>query len=69
MINLNWTNDSERIAVMGYVYREAMQSHKFKVQELEGALEQANARIELLKGYLKSMSEGAHFDLPPELGV
>ena len=68
-MKLTWTNDRERIAVMGYIHREAMQSHGFKVQELEGALGQANARIELLKGYLKAMSEGAHFDLPPELGI
>lgn len=65
----NWTNDSERIAVMGLIHRETVQAHGFKIEMLEGQLKQAKAEIELLKMYLKDFAEGATYALPPELGV
>ena len=73
MADFTWacgTVDSQsRIAVMGEIHRETLQSHAFRVQELQGALQQAEERILLLEGYLKAMSEGAIFDLPPSLGI
>lgn len=65
----NWTNDSERIAVMGLIHRETVQAQGYKIEMLEGQLAQANARIEQLKMYLKDLAKGATYDLPPELGV
>jgi hypothetical protein len=65
----NWTNDSERIAVMGLIHRETVQAHGVKIEMLEGQLAQAKDQIALLKMYLKELSEGATFALPPELGV
>ena len=54
---------------MGEIHRETLQSHGFKIQELQGALQQAEERILLLEGYLKAMSEGESFALPPNLGI
>lgn len=65
----NWTNDSERIAVMGLLHREIVQANSYKIQQLEGELAQAKATIEQLKMYLKDLAKGATYDLPPELGV
>lgn len=65
----NWTNDSERIAVMGLLHREIVQAHGVKIEMLEGQLAQAKDQIKLLKMYLKDLSEGQTYALPPELGV
>lgn len=65
----HWTNDAERIAVMGLIHRETVQAHGCKIEMLEGQLAQAKAEIELLKMYLKDLAKGATYDLPPELGV
>ena len=65
----HWTNDAERIAAMGLIYRETVQANSYKIQQLEGELAQAKATIEQLKMYLKDLAEGATYDLPPELGV
>lgn len=65
----NWTNDAERIRAMGLIYRETVQAHGFKVEMLQSELAEAKAQIELLKMYLKDLSEGATYALPPELGV
>lgn len=65
----NWTNDSERIAVMGLIHRETVQAHGVKIEMLEGQLAQAKDQIALLKMYLKDLAKGATYDLPPELGV
>ena len=62
-------DSQSRIAVMGEIHRETLQSHGFKIQELQGALQQAEERILLLEGYLKAMSEGEIFALPPSLGI
>lgn len=65
----HWTNDAERIATMGLIYRETVQANSYKIEMLEGQLAQAKAEIELLKMYLKDLAKGATYDLPPELGV
>ena len=75
MANFTWAvgNDpvsfQSRVDVMGHIHRETLQSHAFRVQELQGELQQANERILLLEGYLKAMSEGESFALPPNLGI
>jgi hypothetical protein len=75
MANFTWAvgNDpvsfQSRVDVMGHIHRETLQSHAFKIQELQGALQQAEERILLLEGYLKAMSEGEIFALPPSLGI
>jgi hypothetical protein len=65
----NWTNDAERIRAMALIYRETVQAHGVKIEMLESQLAEAKAKIEVLKMYLKDLSEGATYDLPPELGV